>query len=170
MTMTGWFDPAEYRRGLLFRIVLFAFIGLGWDVLMTLLQQTVSGKLGTNAICPASAWMYFIYSGIPLVFYPVVGALKRLRFPYPARLIVLLGIFYLIEYGYGSLLRSLGITAWDYNWFLHPRWTSQGLITWHPAFIAAWLAFVAVMEWLDTAVRNSYPAIREQLAAHWRSI
>ena len=124
------FDAQAYTRGLAFRIVLFAFIGVGWDVLMTLLQQIVSGSLDRNALCPASAWMYFIYGGIPLIFYPAVHTLKRLRFPYPARLAVLLVIFYAVEFSYGSLLRTLGIAAWDYDWFLQPAWTYRGLITW----------------------------------------
>jgi len=168
--MTDRFDFKSYAQGLGFRVALFAFIGMGWDVLMTLLQQIVAGRVDPNASCPASAWMYLAYGGVPLIIYPAASLFKRLGLFYPARLAGLLVVFYLVELGFGSTMRTLGITPWDYNWYLQPKWTFHGLITWHPAFIAAWLVFVALMEWLDAAVRDSYPAIKEKLLDFWKTV
>ena len=59
---------------------------------------------------------------------------------------------------------------WNYDWYLSSKWTLLGIITWHPAFLTAWIVFLMVVEWLDTVLRKSYPVIRENLAAFWKEI
>jgi hypothetical protein len=170
LSLKSYLDFGEYKKGLFFRIIVFCFMGLGWDVLMTLLQQIVSGKLTIHAQCPASAWMYLAYGGIPLLFYPVTQMCRFLRFPYVLRILVLLLVFYVVEYNFGSTLRMFGIMPWDYNWYLDPIWTLDGIITWHPAFLVAWTVFVVLAGWLDSVLRVSYPTIQENLSEYWKGI
>ncbi|HPS56817.1 MAG TPA: hypothetical protein PK514_01820 [Spirochaetota bacterium] len=75
----------EFKQGLVFRIIIFAFIGIGWDVFMTFLQQAVSGKVNQDALCPASMWMFTAYGSLPLFFYPLVEITRHYRSPYPLR-------------------------------------------------------------------------------------
>lgn len=160
----------EYRKGLLFRIVMFAFLGIGWDVLMTILQQIISGKITVSILCPASGWMYLAYCTVPLCFYPIDQTTRYLRFPFGARVLTFMLIFYAFEFSFGATLRHFGATPWDYNWYLDSKWTLNGLITWHPVFLAAWAVFVMLGGCLDTALRNAYPDIRLRLIEYWRTI
>ena len=99
MTQFNWGD---YTRHLGFRIMIFAFLGIGWDVLMTFTQQILSGKVTIDALCPASMWMFLAYGTLPLVFDPVEFGVKKLTQSYAVRIFVFLCCFYIFEFCFGS--------------------------------------------------------------------
>ncbi len=165
-----YFNFNEYKEGLLFRIAVFAFMGIGWDILMTILQQIISGKITLSILCPASGWMYLAYGSVPLFFYPIDRVGRFFRSPFGLRVLIFMLIFYIFEYCFGATLRHFGATPWDYNWYLDPKWTLHGLITWHPAFLAAWAVFVILGGSLDSTLRTSYPEIRRQWIQYWEKI
>lgn len=158
----------QYTRGLAFRVGMFAFLGLGWDVFMTFVQQVASGKIQLSALCPASAWMVLAYGGIPLLVYPVTRIGKRLGLGYLARSTTVLIIFYIVEFAFGTATRSFGIRAWDYGDYLDPRWSYHGLVCWHPIILAEWAAFAVLIEWMDEVLRRTYPAFRAGITGAWR--
>ena len=160
----------EFKQGLLFRSIVFAFMGIGWDLCMTFLQQSLSGKINHNGICPVSVWMLLAYGTVPFFFYPLVSVTKHFRFHYVLRLVVLLAVFYAVELIFGLLMRSLNVLPWNYDWYLEPAWTIDGIITWHPAILGAWIICIMLVEWIDTVLRVSYPKIRENLSAFWKDI
>jgi hypothetical protein len=170
MSINEYVKFNEFKQGLVFRIALFCFIGLGWDVLMTTLQQIISGKLSINALNPASTWMFLAYGSIPFLFYPVTQFGRFLKLPYAGRVAIVLLVFYTVEFMFGFTLRTFGITPWNYDWFLDPSWSLFGIITWHPVIFAAWVVFVILVEWIDSTIRKSYPAIQTNLASFWRSL
>lgn len=137
---------------------------------MTFLQQVISGKVTIHALNPASTWMFLAYGSIPLLFYPVTMFGRFLNLPYAARVAVVLAVFYLIEFMFGYTLRSFSITPWNYDWFLDPKWSLDGIITWHPVILAAWIVFVILVEWIDSGLRESYPAIQTSMGSFWRNI
>jgi len=167
---SDYFNFDDYKQGLIFRIALFAFMGLGWDVLMTILQQIIAGKLNISLLCPASAWMYLAYGSVPLCFYPIDQGTRYLKFPFGARVLTFMLVFYVFEFSFGATLRHFGAMPWNYNWYLNPKWTLDGLITWHPAFLVAWAVFVMLGGCLDTTLRKSYPVIKQQLIDYWKNI
>lgn len=160
------FSWERYKKGLLARMLVFAFLGMGWDVLMTFIQQALAGKLTIHALNPASAWMYLAYAGAPLFFYPVRTGAQRLGFPYPLRVLVALAVFYAAELIYGWALRSFGIMAWNYDWNLDPRWTLRGIITWHPVFLVAWSVFVMIIDCLDAVFAGSYDVLKQSFRSY----
>ncbi len=168
--MNSYFNFNEYRQGLAFRMGMFSFLGLGWDVLMTFLQQIIAGKVTINALNPASAWMIIAYGSIPLLFYPVTSFGRFLKLPYAARVAIVLAVFYLIEFIFGYTLRIFGVTPWNYDWYLDPKWTLSGIITWHPVILAVWVIFVILVEWIDAFLRASYPEIQYKMKEFWRNI
>jgi hypothetical protein len=168
--MKDYFSFNEFRQGLVFRIIIFCFLGIGWDVLMTFLQQIIAGRVTINALNPASTWMFLAYGSIPLLFYPVTSFGRFLKLPYAARLAIVLAVFYIVEFMFGFTLRSMGITPWNYDWFLDPKWSLFGIITWHPVMFGAWVVFVILVEWIDTGLRQSYPAIHENMTGFWKNI
>jgi hypothetical protein len=159
---------AQYTRGLAFRVAMFAYLGLGWDVFMTFVQQLASGKIERSALCPASAWMVLAYGGIPLLVYPVTQLGKRLGLGYFARSVVVLIVFYAVEFGFGTLTRRFGIRAWDYRDYLDAKWSYEGIVSWHPIILAEWAAFAVLIEWMDEVLRRTYPAFRAGITGAWR--
>lgn len=71
----------EYSRRLWMRILVFAVLGMGWDVFMTTVQKIIGGQIDRNAIQTASTWMYLVYGSIPLVVFPMEKLLKKLHIP-----------------------------------------------------------------------------------------
>jgi hypothetical protein len=188
MDTSASFSFAEYGRGLAARVLLFAFLGMGWDVATTLLQMEVGGgakppaeavpacacmlDLTRSAVCPASAWMFLAYGGIPLLVYPVVQLGRRLGLHYLLRTVIVLVVFYLVELGFGHTMRSFGVTPWDYRWFL-PRWTlADGLVCYHPVIVGWWFVFCGLIEIVDESLRRSIPAfwetVKETTAEAWK--
>ncbi len=168
--MKNYFKFEEFKQGLMFRMIMFCFLGLGWDVLMTFLQQIISGKITINALNPASTWMFLAYGSIPILFYPVTRFGRFLKLPYAGRVIIVLAVFYTVEFMFGFTLRSFGITPWNYDWFLNPKWSLFGIITWHPVIVTAWIVFVILVEWIDSGLRESYPVIQTSMAAFWKNL
>jgi hypothetical protein len=158
----------QYTRGLGFRVGMFAFLGLGWDVFMTFVQQLASGKIELSALCPASAWMVLAYSGIPLLVHPVTQLGRRFGLGYLARSAMVLLVFYAVELGFGTATRRFGIRAWDYRDYLDARWSYQGIVCWHPIILAEWAAFAVLIEWIDEGLRRTYPAFRAGFVGAWR--
>jgi hypothetical protein len=182
------FSFAEYRRGLVARVLFFTFLGLGWDVITTFLQMLISRgtkapaeavpacacmlDLTRSAICPASAWMVLAYGGIPLLVYPVVQLGRRLGLHYLLRTLLMLAVFYSVELGFGHTMRALGVTPWDYRWFL-PGWAlADGLVCYHPVIVVWWFAFCSLIEIVDESLRRSIPAfwetLKETAAEAWK--
>ena len=170
LNMSNILSFKEYKQGLVYRIIVFSFMGTGWDVCMTFLQQVIAGKADQNALCPASMWMFLAYGTLPFFFYPIVSAAKHFRIPYALRVLVLLAVFYMVELVFGITMRYMNVMPWNYDWYLSPVWTLDGIITWHPVFLAAWIIFLMLVEWLDTVLRKSYPVIGENLAEFWKNI
>ncbi|MEN8131330.1 MAG: hypothetical protein ABFS45_14285 [Pseudomonadota bacterium] len=148
------FDVKEYTNHFALRLVLFAFMGIGWDVLMTLLQKFISGKITISAICPASAWMYFAYFALPIALYPTAWLVERFTNFYVVKILAFLMVFYCYEFAFGYTLQQFGAIPWSYDWFLDPKWTLMGIITWHPAFLVAWTIFVMLGYELDERFRK----------------
>jgi len=154
------FRREEYLAGIIPRMLIFSFLGIGWDVLVTLVQQLLSGKVMINALCPASAWMYPIYATIPLLFYPVAAVLKRNRLGYFVRVLCFLAIFYIVEYGYATFLSRFGIIAWSYDWYLPHRYNgTNGYVSFHPVIMAMWTVFVVFAEGIDFVLRSSFKTL-----------
>lgn len=71
----------KYRKALFLRILVFAFLGMGWDVLMTTVQMILGGSLDKSAVMTVSTWMYLVYGSIPLVVYPMERLLLKGKVP-----------------------------------------------------------------------------------------
>jgi hypothetical protein len=124
-----------YRRALL-RVVLFALLGLVFEVFFTDLGALLHGKIGRNG--NTSLFMMLDYGILGVALGPIAAALKRWRLPLALRAVVyMLGIFF-VEYTSGRLFTACGWTIWDYSglkWNLHgqitllyaPAWYALGL-------------------------------------------
>jgi len=124
-----------YKRVLL-RVLLFALLGLVFEVFFTDLGALVHGKIGRNG--NTSLLMMLDYGILGLALGPISEALKRRRVPLALRAAVyMLGIFF-VEYTSGRLFTACGWTIWDYSalkWNLHgqitllyaPVWYGLGL-------------------------------------------
>ncbi len=166
--MDEYFTFREFRQGLVFRVIMFCFLGIGWDMVMTFIQQIIAGRITIDAINPVSAWMMLAYGSIPFLFYPVSSLGRYMKLPYAGRVLVILAVFYFVEFAFGSTMRLFGITPWSYDWFIDPKWSLRGIITWHPVILAAWIVFVMLVEWTDYFLRISYPVIRDNMVMFWR--
>ena len=161
--------PQELSTGLPFRMGIFAFAGIGWDALMTLLQHVIAGTLERSLLLPVSPWMFIAYGFTPLGIYPLALLGHRLGLKYPSRLLLFLLGFFVFELLFGLSLREFDIVAWNYNWNLDPRWTLDGIVTWHPAFLISWTLFVAAAHLLDSVLRASYPSISRAMKNYFLS-
>ena len=124
-----------YKRALL-RVLIFALLGLVFEVFFTDLGALLHGKIGRNG--NTSLFMMLDYGILGVVLGPISEALKRRRVPLALRAAVyMLGIFF-VEYTSGRLFTACGWTIWDYSalkWNLHgqitllyaPVWYSLGL-------------------------------------------
>ena len=124
-----------YKRMLL-RVLLFALLGLVFEVFFTDLGALLHGKIGRYG--NTSLLMMLDYGLLGLAVGPIAEALKRRRVPLVLRAVVyMVGIFF-IEYSSGRLFTACGWTIWDYSalkWNLHgqitllyaPIWYGLGL-------------------------------------------
>jgi hypothetical protein len=144
--------PRTRLNGLLLKIVAFAFLGVGWDVLVTLTQQLLAGQADRNALCPASAWMYVVYGCIPLGLSPVLTRIRTGGWPYPVRILLGVAALYGFELLFAHLFAVFSITAWNYRWWLQPRWsTADGFTCWHPVIVLEWTVFVVLIDQVNQA-------------------
>ncbi len=144
-----------YTKNLVLRIIVFALFGMGYDVIVTTIQQLLGGHLDINAIQSASTWMFLVYGIIPLVIYPVKFALKKLRIPGYSMPFIFLALFYIAEYSWATLFAKLSIEAWNYNWYTPAGFnTANGYVSFHPAIIVVWLIFVIIALFLDDELRR----------------
>lgn len=147
----------EYKKALFLRIFLFAFLGMGWDVLMTTVQMSLGGSLDKNAVMTASTWMYLVYGSIPLVVFPMEKLLQRFRLPRILGTFSFLAFFYAAEYAWGFLFSTVGISPWNYNWYTPEAWNpSSGFVSFHPVILLFWLIFILLGRKLDQVLRFNF--------------
>jgi hypothetical protein len=112
-----------YKRVLL-RVLLFALLGLVFEVFFTDLGALVHGKIGRYG--NTSLLMMLDYGILGLALGPIADALKQRRVPLPLRAgVYMVGIFF-VEYGSGRLFTACGWTIWDYSAL---KWNLHGQIT-----------------------------------------
>ena len=165
-------DAAVEQRGIFyplgFRVFLFVFLGMGWDVLVTFSQQLLAGKLTRSALCPASAWMFLVYGTAPVALLLLVVLLQSFKLPYAVRLPILLLSFYASEYAIGAFFHSIGVEAWNYRWWLSAQWSPPGgYICWHPVIILEWAVFLFLLESFDVTAKAAYPVVKKSFKAYW---
>lgn len=145
----------EFGKNMRVRVIMFAMMGMGYDVLVTTLQQVLGGHLNIHAIQTASTWMLLVYGTIPFVVYPVQVFLKKIGVQRLGNPLVFLLLFYLAEYLWGTLFHQMGIKAWDYNWYTPLAFnTTNGYVSFHPRIILTWFIFVILAESLDSKLRE----------------
>jgi uncharacterized membrane protein len=109
---------------LLLRVLLFALLGLVFEVCFTDLGAMLQGRIGRNG--NTSLLMMLDYGVLGLAVGPMAEALKRLRVPLALRAVVyMLGIFF-VEYTSGRLFTACGWNIWDYSGL---KWNFHGQIT-----------------------------------------
>ena len=112
-----------YKR-LLLRVLLFALLGLVFEVFFTDLGALLHGKIGRNG--NTSLFMMLDYGILGVALGPIAEALKRRRVPLALRAVVyMLGIFF-VEYTSGRLFTACGWIIWDYSGL---KWNLHGQIT-----------------------------------------
>ena len=112
-----------YKRMLL-RVLLFALLGLVFEVFFTDLGALLHGKIGRYG--NTSLLMMLDYGLLGLAVGPIAEALKRRRVPLVLRAVVyMVGIFF-IEYSSGRLFTACGWIIWDYSGL---KWNLHGQIT-----------------------------------------
>jgi hypothetical protein len=112
-----------YKRALL-RVLLFALLGLVFEVFFTDLGALLHGKIGRYG--NTSLLMMVDYGILGLVLGPIAEALKRWRLPLALRAVVyMVGIFF-VEYTSGRLFTACGWNIWDYSGL---KWNLHGQIT-----------------------------------------
>ena len=112
-----------YRRALL-RVLLFALLGLVFEVFFTDLGALLRGKIGRNG--NTSLLMMLDYGVLGLAVGPIAEALKRRRVPLALRaLVYMFGIFF-VEYTSGRLFTACGWNIWNYSGL---KWNLHGQIT-----------------------------------------
>ena len=147
----------EYSRRLWMRILVFAVLGMGWDVFMTTVQQIIGGQIDRNAIQTASTWMYLVYGSIPLVVFPMEMLLKKLHKPKLMGLFLFLVLFYTAEYSWGAFFHSLDIHPWNYNWYTPEQYNSStGYVSFHPVILLSWVLFIVIGRAMDRMLRLKF--------------
>lgn len=147
----------EYSRRLWMRILVFAVLGMGWDVFMTTVQQIIGGQIDRNAIQTASTWMYLVYGSIPLVVFPMEKLLKKLHIPKLMGLVLFFLLLYIAEYCWGVLFHTMDIHPWNYNWYTPEQFNSStGYISFHPIIILLWGIFIVIGRALDRILRLKF--------------
>lgn len=147
----------EYKKALGLRILVFSFIGMGWDVLMTTLQMILGNHLEKSAVMTASTWMFLVYGSIPLVVLPMEKVIQELKIPKLLDSILFLALFYGAEYSWGVLFHALEMEPWNYNWYTPTFWNpSTGYVSFHPVILLFWIIFIQVGRVLDKTLRSKF--------------
>jgi uncharacterized membrane protein len=109
---------------MLLRVLLFALLGLVFEVFFTDLGAMLRGKIGRNG--NTSLLMMLDYGVLGLSVRPIAEALKRRRVPLTLRAVVyMFGIFF-VEYTSGRLFTACGWEIWNYSGL---KWNLHGQIT-----------------------------------------
>ena len=128
----------EAKKRALLRVVLFALLGLVFEVFFTDLGALLHGKIGRNG--NTSLLMMRDYGILGVAVQPIAEALKRRRVPLALRAaIYMLGIFF-VEYTSGRLFTACGWTIWDYSalkWNLHGQITLLYAPVWYGVGLSA---------------------------------
>jgi len=129
-----------YKRVLL-RVLLFALLGLLFEVFFTDLGAMLRGKIGRHG--NTSLLMMLDYGVLGLAVGPIAEALKRRRMPLALRAVVyMFGIFF-VEYVSGRLFTACGWNIWNYSghkWNLHGQITLLYAPFWY--FLGLWVEFL----------------------------
>lgn len=147
----------EYKKALGLRILVFSFIGMGWDVLMTTLQMILGNHLEKSAVMTASTWMFLVYGSIPLVVLPIENLLLKYNVPKLLGVVIFLMLFYAAEYSWGHMFHVFGIEPWNYNWYTPEMWNSSGgYVSFHPVILCFWILFIQLGRSLDRVLRSKF--------------
>ena len=129
-----------YKRALL-RVLLFALLGLVFEVFFTDLGAMLRGRIGRHG--NTSLLMMLDYGVLGLAVGPIAEALQRRRVPLALRALVYMFGIFCMEYLSGRLFTACGWNIWDYSGL---KWNLQGQITllyapiWY--FLGLWLEFL----------------------------
>jgi hypothetical protein len=113
----------SYKRALL-RVLLFALLGLVFEVFFTDLGAVLRGKIGRNG--NTSLLMMLDYGVLGLAVGPIARALRRRRMPLALRALVYMFGIFLVEYTSGRLFTACGWDIWNYRGL---KWNLHGQIT-----------------------------------------
>lgn len=145
----------EYKKALGLRILVFSFIGMGWDVLMTTLKMILGNHLEKSAVMTASTWMFLVYGSIPLVVLPIENLLLKYKVPKRLGVAIFLILYYAAEFSWGFLFHAFGIEPWNYNWYTPEMWNSSaGYVSFHPVILLFWIIFIQLGRVLDKTLRS----------------
>ena len=129
-----------YKRTLL-RVLLFALLGLVFEVFATDLSAMLRGRIGRHG--NTSLLMMLDYGLLGLVIGPVSAALQRRRIPLVLRALVYMCGIFLVEYVSGRLFTACGWSIWNYSrykWNLHGQITLLYAPFWY--FLGLWAEFL----------------------------
>jgi uncharacterized membrane protein len=126
----------DTKRTLL-RVLIFALLGLLFEVFFTDLGAMAQGKIGRHG--NTSLLMMIDYGLLGIAVGPLSALLKRRRMPLALRALVYMCGIFAVEYTSGRLFTACGWTIWDYSghkWNLHgqitlmyaPLWYGMGLV------------------------------------------
>ena len=97
----------------LWRFLLFAFVGLLFEVIFGAIGSLFQGSLNLRG--STSLWMIFDYGLFGIILMPIKKGLVKLKFPLLARALVYMLVIYAVEYISGAIFTSLGLEIWSYR-------------------------------------------------------
>ena len=145
---------------MIIRGVLYGLLGWCTEIVWTACREKLTGRQqGWTLRGTTYLWMLPIYGlSILLLFEPVHNAVRP--WAWPARGLVYMAGFFVMEFGTGWLLRRFtGACPWDYT--IHSRWHVHGLIRldYAPAWFMAGLGLERVHDFFVAVT----PAIEQAL-------
>ncbi len=132
---------------MLLTVFLFVCVGIAMEVTFTAIIDSWRHR------CPrlrghSYLWMVFTYAAVPLILAVVYPPIHQL--PIAARLALYVALVYLVEYGWGWVLRrTTGQCPWDYG---RARWAVSGLI--RLDYLPCWVAACWMFERLFVALHS----------------
>lgn len=108
------FECFDMNKKLIFYILFFICFGITTEVFFTAITDFVAGEGSLRLMGHTYVWMAFIYALIPILFMNVYP--KIAHFSLPIRLLIFVGVIYMIEFSAGFLLEQLtGSCPWEYT-------------------------------------------------------
>jgi uncharacterized membrane protein len=136
-----------FRRAVLLTVFLFVCVGIAMEVVFTAITDFWRDR------CPrlrghSYLWMAVTYAAVPLILRFVYPPIHQL--PMAARLGLYVALVYLVEYGFGWVLRrTTGQCPWDYG---RARWAVSGLI--RLDYLPCWAAACWLFERLFVTLQS----------------
>ena len=119
---------------MLIRFIIYGLLGWNMEVIWTGFAEILHGS--PNLIGHTSLWMFFIYGSASFLLEPIHTRIRRLH--WLLRGCIWAGLIFAIEFISGTLLKLIGITAWNYTGTFavlgvirldyFPAWAAAGLI------------------------------------------